>query len=443
MQSDYNWYKLDNAALLFPAVSTVSATNVFRLTVRLTEDVSPEILQKAVMDALQELPTFKIRIHKGIFWYYFETNTNDVRVHLEDSYPCRKLEKTVNNGYLFDVTYFGKYINIEFFHALCDGTGASEFFSKVIIKYYKIKLPSEMATIPEKGIYSAPATDEDSFLRVTRDGTVKGENLVKGRAYTPSSILTQNGEIRTIKGILSVTELKTLAKSKNCTITQLLVSILIISMYNECFMFEPSNRSIDVCVPVNLRRFFPSNTLRNFFTTVGVGVNFSKESYTLDEVIEKVSADLTEQLSVEHLYPKIMYCTKAQTNIFLRFVPLFIKNIVLRAKFAQGENAYSMVLSNLGQFKVPDDLKKYIDRFEFLLSPTMQSRYKVSAVSYEDKIVIAFTTNVENTELQRRFFTTLASLGVESIISCNNVSETAPVKKPRKHNKKGQNNEVL
>lgn len=428
---EYNWYKLDNAAKLFPAVSTVTATNVFRITCRLYEPVSGELLQKAVEQALDETHSFKVRLRKGIFWYYFEQNLHLPKIIEEQSYPCRKLDKYTNNGYLFDITYCGSYINAEFFHALCDGTGAAAFLTKIVTRYLILAHENELPSVLENsdnGV-SHPAQTEDSFVRVTRKRDVKGENVVRGKAYNSSSTLTQNGEIKVIKGIMSVSQLKSFAKSKNATITEVLAAVLLYSLYSESFRYEPVNRSIDICVPVNLRKFFPSETMRNFFTSVAVGANFYENELTLDDLISKLKHDLKTELTVEKLYPKIMYCVSAEKNLALRFSPLFLKNLALRITFAKGERGFSAVLSNLGQFTVPKEIEPYIERFEFLLSPTLNSRYKTAACSFKDTFVYSFTTNVENTEVQRKFFTILANQGIDVTVSCNTKEEkdAAPI----------------
>lgn len=417
--AEYNWYKLDNAAKLFPAVSTVTASNVFRFTVRMTEDVVPPALQEAVELALDDTPPFKVRIRKGLFWYYFEQNSLPPKVEQEVKYPCRKLEKSTNNAYLFSVTYYGKYINVEFFHALCDGTGAMAFLTKIII-HYLLLLHSELS-LPDvwcEGT-SGFAQTEDSFARMTKKGDVKSQNIISARSYSISSILAQNGEIKTYKGVMSVSEVKAFAKSKNATITEILAAILIYSVYKQSFVYEPVDRPINICIPVNLRKFFPSETMRNFFTTVNVGLNFHKKEFTLDEIIAKVHEDMKKELDMERLYPKILYCVEAQRNIFLRFVPLFLKNVVLRLTYAKGELGSTSVISNVGEFKLPKELERFVERFELLLSPTLQCRYKCGLSSYKDTLVFTFTSNAENAEIPRKFYTTLVKNGVNVVISSN------------------------
>jgi len=78
-------------------------------------------------------------------------------------------------------------------------------------------------------------------------------------------------------------------------------------------------------------------------------------------------------------------------------------------------------MSNLGNVKLPKEIASFIDRFEFLLSPTRNSSYKTSVCSFEDKLVYSFTTNVENTDIQKRFFSLLTQNGVDVTISSNDV----------------------
>jgi len=66
------WERFDNTAHLFPIIATDEMTNVYRISVTLTEDICPEILQNALDMTLPYFPGFNMRMRKGFFWYYFE-----------------------------------------------------------------------------------------------------------------------------------------------------------------------------------------------------------------------------------------------------------------------------------------------------------------------------------------------------------------------------------
>ena len=64
------WYKLDLSAIVYPTLQRRDFSSVYRLSVVLTEQIRPEILQQAVDIALKRFPTYKAAIRKGLFWRY-------------------------------------------------------------------------------------------------------------------------------------------------------------------------------------------------------------------------------------------------------------------------------------------------------------------------------------------------------------------------------------
>ena len=69
------WYRLDNAALIFPAIIRRNWNNVFRVSATLTEPVDPDTLNRAIAELLPRFPTCFVRLRTGFFWYYLETIT--------------------------------------------------------------------------------------------------------------------------------------------------------------------------------------------------------------------------------------------------------------------------------------------------------------------------------------------------------------------------------
>ena len=69
------WYRLDNAALIFPAIIRKNWNNVFRVSATLKEPVDPEVLDRAIEELRPRFPTCFVRLRTGFFWYYLETIT--------------------------------------------------------------------------------------------------------------------------------------------------------------------------------------------------------------------------------------------------------------------------------------------------------------------------------------------------------------------------------
>ncbi|MHC0551901.1 hypothetical protein [Salinicoccus sp. CNSTN-B1] len=136
---------------------------------------------------------------------------------------------------------------------------------------------------------------------------------------------------------------------------------------------------IAIAVPVSLRRHFPSTTLRNFFYVANIDV--SMDGYvTFDDLIKDVSAQLADKTDKENLQAGINRFVSLQTNPLTRAVPVMLKYPVMRFGFNQlGERLKTMTLSNLGNIKLPEAMKPYVDRMEVVLYPTGRVRSTVAS----------------------------------------------------------------
>lgn len=140
------WRKLDNYAKLFPLASTKKYKTVFRISVVLKDKIDKEILEKAVNTSLNKFRFFKVRMRKGIFWYYFENNFKNPIIEEENDYPCRFIDLPLNNDYLFKVTYFDCKINLDIFHCLTDGNSATHFLKEITYNYIEMKYLNNVST---------------------------------------------------------------------------------------------------------------------------------------------------------------------------------------------------------------------------------------------------------------------------------------------------------
>ena len=96
-QREIRWDRLDNTAHLFPVIAGESMSNVYRISVTLTELVDRELLPQALDMVLPKFDGFNLRLRQGVFWYYFEENGNPApKVKEENTYPCRFIVQNKN-----------------------------------------------------------------------------------------------------------------------------------------------------------------------------------------------------------------------------------------------------------------------------------------------------------------------------------------------------------
>ena len=71
-EAERQWYRLDNAAKLYPAVRNSRWSANFRVSVTLKKEIDPLYLQQAVNATMHRLTNFRLKLHRVLFWYSLE-----------------------------------------------------------------------------------------------------------------------------------------------------------------------------------------------------------------------------------------------------------------------------------------------------------------------------------------------------------------------------------
>ena len=419
MAKNDKWYHLDNAAKIFPAVSDARNTNVYRISCELTEHIRPELLQCALNDALLHFACFRMIMRRGLFWFYLEPTDLIPIVELENDRLCTRLFYKNIKELLFRVTYYRNRINLEVFHAVADGTGALEFMRQIVYNYivlcHKDDLPNSLPFIDA----TAPPANraEDGFDRHYSKNDKK--KPLRQRAYQISGTMLPTNSVSLISARMSTEKLLALAKENGASITAYISTLVLFAIYHELMPRRQQHRDIGITVPVDLRRFFPSMTARNFFTVVDVRYNFSKNPADFNTVLASVKEQLAQKLVAEDLARTFSFNMSMQRNILSRTIPLALKNVILKAVYNRAEKCTSCAISNLGRVKMPLELQDYIERFSFFLNPTPIHRLKLCMGSFGEEFVINFTSCIEESGAQRYILRHLAAKGIDITITTN------------------------
>ncbi|MBP5331309.1 MAG: hypothetical protein J6Y89_05605, partial [Lachnospiraceae bacterium] len=186
MESE-NWYKLDNVAKVFLATVSKRDTRTFRVSCTLKEKIVHDLLQEAVLLAIQDRPQMQVRIRRGVFWHYMEDTDIIPKVYEEHDRICPLLYVPAKAMLHYQVTYFENRINLEMFHALADGTGGMEFLNILVLHYLQLRYPGE---IEDMAIHSGASTadlSQDSYRQFFGKMGLKKESDQK-KAYQPGGL---------------------------------------------------------------------------------------------------------------------------------------------------------------------------------------------------------------------------------------------------------------
>jgi hypothetical protein len=413
--NEYSWYSLDNAAKIFSAVSGKNISGVYRLSVRLDQEIHAELLEEAVNKALKVSPSFMVRMRKGLFWYYFEHNFERAVVSKEDFYPCRNIDAEDNAGYLFKFSYFKNKISLDAFHGLADGISAMNFLNNVVILYLKFCETGNLSFEKDFNETFASTAMEDSFLKLYSNITPKRPQ--KTRAFHLKGIYGGNSVIKVIHGIIPANEIIALAKNSGVTVTAYLVALFIFSFYKVAPQGYGANHPIKLCIPINLRQFFESVTQRNFFATITVDVPFKKDEYTFEDILKLVCEQMKERIKPEYFMSRVNYFIEAEKNILARMVPLIFKNLALKVIYRYtGEDTYTCTLSNLGKVSAPVSINEHVKRYDVLVGASRKNNLNCGICTFKDNMVISFTKSILETDVEKNFFRFLSEKGLNIVI---------------------------
>jgi NRPS condensation-like uncharacterized protein len=406
------WYKLDNAAKIFPPNENKLDPKVFRFACELYESVDKDTLQYALDKTLEEYPVFHSSLKKGLFWYYLETSSVKPIVTEENKTLCEKINKEL----LFRVFYYKNRISLEVNHALTDGTGTLLFLKSLVANYLIKKHNIKSKIVIDKT--SRYEKEADSFEKYYK----KNNNIEipKGKkAYNLKGEMYPERQLKVIEGTVSTDKIKKLAKSHNTTVTSYLASILIKSI-GQTMSLKAKRKPVRITIPVNLRKYFKSNTVRNFFNTIILEYKFEETNDNLEQIIESVDKQLKDNLTKEKLSAQMNALAVLENIFVIRLVPLFIKDIVLKYFHKQSRKEQTIALSNVGIVEMPENLSEYIKLFDVFASTDST---QICMCSYLDNMTLSFTTHFVESEIEKNFFKELSDKGIEIEINTNIVEE--------------------
>lgn len=420
------WRKLDNSAKIFPISAGKKYSTVFRLSAILKEKVHPKILQKAVLMALEKYQSFKVRMKDGFFWNYFEENLKEPIVEKEREYPCKYINPKTNNNYLFKVTYFQNKINIDIFHSLTDGNSGTQFFKEIIYTYLELTHPKEF----EEEIRTSRKIEynsEDSYIK-NYDKKAK-TNASSKKAYILKGEKIKLGAVSAIHEIIDSNDLKEKCKKNNCTVTQYLSAVLIYSIYEENYKKNNGKKPIKLCIPVNLKKYFQSKTISNFFSYITLEAQIKKDNLTtFDKILKFVKEDFKKRLTQEEIIKTMSANVKLGNNPFVRVIPLSLKKILVRLSYIEIRKYTTITFSNIGRIGIIGKYQKYIEDFFMLIAPEPVEKIKCSACTYENDIVFTFTSILQDNSIEKRFFEFLTQNGIKVRIESNGVLDAISTK---------------
>ena len=421
-QKRREWYRLDNAGVLYSALQKEQYSAIYRFSAVMEEKVDPEALQRAVDKTMPRFPGFAVRIRRGAFWYYLEPNPSPGPFVKPDiANPCQPVRFREDGGWLIRFYYYGHRISLEVFHALSDGGGALVFFRTLLAVYL-----GEMGHPVPGGhgvldIHEPPRREEleDAYARYAMGRPLR---LKLGRkAFQNTGTAEPFYTLNVTMGLLSVDQLKAKARSYGASITEYLTAVLLkVILENQARERPRRPKQAALAIPVDLRHWFPSETLRNFILTVRPYIDPALGDYTFPEIVSRVHHYMRFHIDRVEMQAILTGNVRFQTNRLLQLIPLWMKNPIMALSYRlAGTRPYSGTYTNPGAFRVPEEMAPHIRRMEVMLGQATAPRVHCASISFGDTMAITFAGTLKETDTEREFFRFLVREGVHIKVESN------------------------
>ncbi|MBQ7939893.1 MAG: alpha/beta hydrolase fold domain-containing protein [Clostridia bacterium] len=422
-ENKLRWLRLDNAAKIYPAARTQNWSNVFRLSATLKEPVDTEILKTALDVTVRRFPSIAVRLRRGVFWYYLQQLSEVPDIREESSYPLTKMSREEINRCAFRVIVYNRRIAVELFHSLTDGNGALVFLKSLVAEYLEqkhgIHIPAEYGVL---GRLEEPsdAEMEDSFLKYA--GSVSASRQER-TAWRLTGTPEVSGFLHLTCFEISTKDVLAKAHEYGVSLTTFLCAAMMMAMQNLQKDSVPNfkkRKPLKVLIPVNLRKLFPSRTLRNFalYTTPEILPQLGE--YTFEEICQAIRHRMGMDINPKQMSMKIATNVNSELLLAVRLMPLFIKNIVMKAVFdSVGERKSCLTLSNLGAVTLPEAMVPYVETMDFILGIQATAPYNCGVLSFGDKLRINFIRNIREPKLEYHFHCVLRDMGLPMQVQSN------------------------
>lgn len=410
-----DWFSLDNAAKIYPATASPGSPAEFRMTFTVKEPVRLIWLEAAAERIMPRFPFYQVLLRKGFFWYYLQRWDHVPEIKPMLNKPLGMPSGRGHSTPLLRISAAGATVAVDFSHILTDGTGGMAFLLALAAMYLR---EAGLLERTRSGVMSpdeepSPEELEDAHRRYFPDISISPERM-KPAWHLPGEPMEQ-GRIRVLSGSVPVEDVHSQAGEKGVSITEYLAAVYLHSLAE---IHPGRGRSIiRMEIPLDMRRVFPSRTMRNFSLYLSPEIDLALGEWTFDEVTNEIHHRMGLMKGRKQLGRQLHRNVGSELNPLVRYLPRFLKDMVLSFSYSRlGEGLHSGVISNLGKVNVPEEMARHILSLGMMIRPNHVMKKSCSVLSFGGMLDITFSSVVEETALEKLFFGFLARKGADVLV---------------------------
>lgn len=399
-----NRFAIDNSSILYLALIRKDHTNIFRFTLTMSEEIQPELLQTAVNRIYNRFPSIFAGFRPS-FFQFTQVKADQPPQVLPDPGCLLTMTREEIARCAYRVYYRNNLIIIEAFHGLSDGYGIAASFCTLAAEYLYLRYGMDIPrAYPVMDTNTEPDPEEldDSYLRYA---DAKPLHMPSRYSYQLPGREASHDHITESPIVLPVETLLNAARHRGVSITALLSAVMAASVM-EVQKGSPCRklRPVRIMVPIDLRRTFPSKTLRNFILYALPTMEASEDQLSIQELAEKFSRQIKEHLRKENLAGIIAYNVRTQSSPVWKMLPSGLKCLLMRLAYRFfGESNSSITFTNLGTITLPKIMVPYVKDIRLTMTPRARSPYNCGMLSYNGNFFLNICRFPQESRLEEIF----------------------------------------
>lgn len=410
-----DWYRLDNIGKFYSAQAGHHSQTTFRFAADMVQEVDPFALQTALNQTVARYPGFNVSLRTGFFWHYLEPSGAIPKVHEEDLPICCRLHSGPRSV-LFRVSFFRTRINLEVSHIIADGRGAYRFFQDLLYHYVAARkggTDEPLPTLPAQTDTVAERT-EDSFRRhYDRDAA---DSTPIARAYRVPGSRNRTDPLF-LEYHLPASALVDWAHELDVSVTALVIAAVICAI-RATMTPAKRGRPIRMDVPVDLRQFFDSTTMRNFFGLAFVSYRPGPSDEPLEAVAKEVQRQILATCTADAVKGRMNRMVSLERNPLLRYAPVFLKDAALEGITRLTSLDVTTSVSSLGRIALAPEVEPHVRSVSLLSSPSL-SGLNFTVCTFGDDLCIGISSVLVRSDALRHLCRIFSGQGIFGTIDSN------------------------
>ena len=379
-------------------------------------NIDSEELKKAVNNALEIFPTWKVKpLLDENGRVVFSENNADVPVYKEDDKRI-SLGSEATNGYLFKISYKDSVIKLSCFHALGDGHVMSLFMLHVLYYYLTnmgISIDSEgmiYDKTPQKALEDIVTKANEYISSDDSENKPVKDEIKKHYIEDFDMPYFMTDKSYTIDIEFAYSQLAPYLKENNTTLTIMLMDLIAKSMI-KAYKIE-DDLDLRICLAADLRKAFDTESFHNFAADVQivydneVKCTSTKNRFSLLKDKIKTNMDLGKLAG--YIIENVESIKLLEQYLRLdQYEP--IKALMVKG---QKDKLVSYYVSSMGVVKFPKDMMNHVKDVSISGNPVKpETNYYI--YTFGDKCVIKIRQNHDKKDVSKNICEYLKQLDVD------------------------------